>query len=46
MKRVTEGVYALRYAYRTESERGEHFYGHDSDCHGTYPIDYLSLIHI
>lgn len=40
MKRVTEGVYALRYAYRTESERGEHFYGHDSDCHGTYPIDY------
>jgi glyoxylase-like metal-dependent hydrolase (beta-lactamase superfamily II) len=34
------GVYALRYAYRTESVRGEHFYGHDHDCHGNFPIDY------
>jgi glyoxylase-like metal-dependent hydrolase (beta-lactamase superfamily II) len=41
MTRITEGVYALRFAYRTDSERGEHFYGHDADCHGNYPIDYF-----
>lgn len=34
-------VYALRYAYRTESRRGEHFYGHVADCCGPYPIDYF-----
>jgi glyoxylase-like metal-dependent hydrolase (beta-lactamase superfamily II) len=34
------GVYALRYAYRSESVRGEHFYGHDHNCHGEFPIDY------
>lgn len=35
-------VYALRYAYRTQSQRGEHFYGHVRDCCGTYPIDYFT----
>ncbi|WP_199433699.1 N-acyl homoserine lactonase family protein [Qaidamihabitans albus] len=35
-----DGVYALRYAYRTESVRGEHFYGHDPDCLAPWPIDY------
>lgn len=36
------GVFALRYAYRTESQRGEHFYGHVPDCCGNYPIDYFT----
>ena len=33
-------VYALRYAYREESVRGEHFFGHDDACHAPMPIDY------
>lgn len=41
MKRVTEGVYALQYAYRTASVRGEHFYGYEPTCHEHYPIDYF-----
>lgn len=36
-----QGVFALRYASRTQSERGEHFYGHDAACHEKYPIDYF-----
>ncbi|MEZ5378716.1 MAG: N-acyl homoserine lactonase family protein [Acidimicrobiales bacterium] len=41
MSRVDHGVYALQYARRTASTRGEHFYGHDADCGGPYPIDYF-----
>lgn len=41
MKRVSEGVYALQYAYRTVSVRGEHFYGYEPCCHDNYPIDYF-----
>lgn len=35
-----DGVYALRYAHRTASVRGEHFYGHPADCLAPWPIDY------
>ncbi|WP_261165520.1 N-acyl homoserine lactonase family protein [Microbacterium sp. Marseille-Q6965] len=38
------GVFALRYAYRTASQRGEHFYGHVPDCCGDYPIDYFTWV--
>ncbi len=41
MKRIDHGIYALQYASRTASVRGEHFYGHDADCGGHYPIDYF-----
>lgn len=37
-------VYALRYAYRTESFRGEHFHGYSSDCHDRWPIDYYTWV--
>ncbi|WP_024873902.1 N-acyl homoserine lactonase family protein [Saccharomonospora piscinae] len=36
-----DGVYALRYAYRTASVRGEHFYGHDDRATNPWPIDYF-----
>lgn len=35
-----DGVYALRYAHRTVSVKGEHFYGHPDDCRAGWPIDY------
>ncbi len=41
MNRADHGIYALQYASRTASVRGEHFYGHDADCGGSYPIDYF-----
>jgi glyoxylase-like metal-dependent hydrolase (beta-lactamase superfamily II) len=41
IRNPVQGVFALRYADRTLSERGEHFYGHDAACHDTYPIDYF-----
>ena len=41
MTRVADGVYALQYAYRTVSVRGEHFYGYEPTCHEPYPIDYF-----
>lgn len=34
-------VYALRYATRDESVRGEHFYGHPADCMDPWPIHYF-----
>ena len=39
--REPDGIYALRYAYRTASVRGEHFYGHPDDCLAPWPIDYF-----
>ena len=41
MNRVTDGVYALQYAARTVSVRGEHFYGYEPSFHENYPIDYF-----
>jgi len=41
MKRITSGVYALQYAARTASVRGEHFHGYTPTCHEHYPIDYF-----
>lgn len=41
---VTDGVYALRYAYRTESHKGEHFHGYAADCHDRWPIDYYTWV--
>ncbi|GAA4415621.1 N-acyl homoserine lactonase family protein [Georgenia halophila] len=37
-----QGVFALRYAYRTASVRGEHFYGHPDGCLDPWPIDYFT----
>lgn len=37
-------VYALRYAYRTESFKGEHFHGYAKDCHDRWPIDYFTWV--
>lgn len=37
-------VYALRYAYRTESFKGEHFHGYFPDCHDRWPIDYFTWV--
>lgn len=42
--RAPDGVYALRYAYRTASLKGEHFYGHPADCHDEWPIDYFTWV--
>jgi glyoxylase-like metal-dependent hydrolase (beta-lactamase superfamily II) len=39
-----DGVYALRYAYRTESFKGEHFHGYAADCHDQWPIDYYTWV--
>jgi hypothetical protein len=44
--RAAEGVYALRYAYRTASLKGEHFYGHPTDCREPCPIDYFAWVAI
>ncbi|MFI7616132.1 N-acyl homoserine lactonase family protein [Nonomuraea terrae] len=33
-------LYAIRYAHRDVSVRGEHFYGHDPGCQDPCPIDY------
>lgn len=41
---TADGVYALRYAYRTESFKGEHFHGYSSDCHDRWPIDYFTWV--
>lgn len=40
----TCGVFALRYAYRTVSVRGEHFYGHPDGCLDPWPIDYFTWV--
>ncbi|MBM6588934.1 N-acyl homoserine lactonase family protein [Brevibacterium sp. RIT 803] len=40
MRKADDGVYALRYATRESSVRGEHFYGHPEDCMGPWPIHY------
>lgn len=42
--RAEDGVYALRYAYRTESFLGEHFHGYTRDCHDHWPIDYYTWV--
>lgn len=39
-----DGVYALRYAFRTESFKGEHFHGYSADCHDRWPIDYYAWV--
>ena len=39
-----DGVYALRYAFRTESFKGEHFHGYAGDCHDRWPIDYYTWV--
>lgn len=39
-----DGVYALRYAFRTESAKGEHFHGYAADCHDRWPIDYFTWV--
>lgn len=39
-----DGVYALRYAYRDESVKGEHFHGYAADCHDHWPIDYFTWV--
>lgn len=44
--RAPDGVYALRYAHRTVSLKGEHFYGHPADCHDAWPIDYFTWVAI
>ncbi|MBO0679653.1 N-acyl homoserine lactonase family protein [Mycolicibacterium sp. S2-37] len=44
--RTADGVYALRYAYRTASLKGEHFYGHPADCCEPWPIDYYTWVAI
>ncbi|WP_194291540.1 N-acyl homoserine lactonase family protein [Cumulibacter manganitolerans] len=41
MSERLEGVFALRYARRTASKKGEHFYGYSDDCTEDYPIDYF-----
>ncbi|SDS63498.1 N-acyl homoserine lactonase family protein [Microlunatus soli] len=41
---ATRGVFALRYAYRTVSVRGEHFYGHPDGCLDPWPIDYFTWV--
>jgi glyoxylase-like metal-dependent hydrolase (beta-lactamase superfamily II) len=46
MTRAPDGVYALRYAHRTRSVVGEHFYGHPTDCMGPWPIDYFTWVAI
>lgn len=40
----TADVYALRYAFRTESFKGEHFHGYSIDCHDRWPIDYFTWV--
>lgn len=42
MSRAPDGVYALRYATRDASVRGEHFYGLPDDCMGPWPIHYYT----
>lgn len=44
MTPAPDGAYALRYAYRTESRKGEHFYGHIPDCHEDWPIHYYTWV--
>ena len=41
---TVDGVYALRYATRTESFKGEHFHGYAADCHDRWPIDYYTWV--
>lgn len=41
---AADGVYALRYATRTESFEGEHFLGHPHDCHARRPIHYFTWV--
>lgn len=38
--RAPNGVYAMRYATRDASVKGEHFYGHPGDCSEPWPIHY------
>jgi glyoxylase-like metal-dependent hydrolase (beta-lactamase superfamily II) len=43
--RFDDGIVAIRYAARTESKRGEHFYRFDADCCcDALPIDYFVWI--
>ncbi len=39
-----DGAYALRYAFRTDSRKGEHFHGYGPDCHDDWPIDYFTWV--
>lgn len=41
---IDHGVYALRYAYRSESVKGEHFSGHPDDCRAAWPIHYYTWV--
>jgi glyoxylase-like metal-dependent hydrolase (beta-lactamase superfamily II) len=41
---AADGAYALRYAFRTESFKGEHFHGYSRDCHDRWPIDYFTWV--
>lgn len=41
MSERQHGVFALRYARRSDSTRADHFYGHDPDGDAPYPIDYF-----
>jgi len=41
---AADGIYALRYATRTESFEGEHFLGHPDDCHARRPIHYYTWV--
>lgn len=42
--RAEDGVYALRYATRDASVRGEHFYGHPEGCMDAWPIHYYTWV--
>ncbi|MEN5073172.1 N-acyl homoserine lactonase family protein [Isoptericola cucumis] len=44
MTAAPDGAYALRYASRTVSTRGEHFYGHPDGCLDDWPIDYFTWV--
>lgn len=41
---AADGVYALRYAHRSQSFKGEHFHGYSRDCHDRWPIDYFTWV--
>src|SRR5690606_19608108 len=37
-------VFAIRFARRERSNRGEHFYRHVDDCAAGFPIDYFTWL--
>lgn len=41
---VSDGAYALWYAYRTASAKAEHFYEHPTDCQTSWPIHYYTWV--